>query len=337
LESKYLFNALQGIAPFLLYMPDPMRGWYLRAREKMNELLAKEKFDILFSWAQPFSSHLLALYIKKQTNLPWVAHFSDPLIDNPFYYQFLINPHRKINTAIENRIVRSADQIHFVSEETASLARKRYDQKVNEKIYVIPHVYDSDFYPESQKVKNSEDVILITHIGSFTGKRNPVNFLRALALLKNRSPSLVQQVRVRFVGRVASKYQKLIRKLNLSDVVECIGYVPYLESLRYMVESDHLLLIDAKFEGTSIFFPSKLVDYFGAGRPILAITPSSGSSARLLREAGINVMADPEDIEDIASLLNQHIHSPLKPSKMVRYSREFVTMDLLNRFEELIS
>jgi hypothetical protein len=45
--------------------------------------------------------------------------------------------------------------------------------------------------------------------------------------------------------------------------------VGYQESLKLMSEADALLVIDAPAD-QSVFLPSKLIDYIGAGRPISA-------------------------------------------------------------------
>ena len=67
-----------------------------------------------------------------------------------------------------------------------------------------------------------------------------------------------------------------------------------------MESADLLLIVDAPGE-ISVFLPSKLVDYIGAGRPICALTPP-GAAARVTREAG-GWVADPADAEAGATAL----------------------------------
>ena len=50
-----------------------------------------------------------------------------------------------------------------------------------------------------------------------------------------------------------------------------------------------LLILDAPFK-ISVFFPSKLVDYIGANKPILAITPE-GSCAEIVRKLGFVLLS----------------------------------------------
>jgi hypothetical protein len=63
-----------------------------------------------------------------------------------------------------------------------------------------------------------------------------------------------------------------------------------------MKEADGLILVDADAD-QSVFLPSKLVDYLGAGRPIFGVTPP-GTSANLLRTLGDHQVSprDPEAI-----------------------------------------
>jgi glycosyltransferase involved in cell wall biosynthesis len=57
-----------------------------------------------------------------------------------------------------------------------------------------------------------------------------------------------------------------------------------------MQEADVLMVIDADVPD-SVFLPSKLIDYLGAGRPVLGITPPDSGSARVIRKAGGWVVA----------------------------------------------
>jgi hypothetical protein len=99
--------------------------------------------------------------------------------------------------------------------------------------------------------------------------------------------------------------------------------VEYEESLQEMRSADGLLIIDAPFE-QSVFFPSKLVDYLWARRPILALTPP-GTSANIVMAAG-GLVASPENPETIASGLADMIQQlragsigPPKENVVLRY------------------
>jgi ribosomal protein L11 methylase PrmA len=67
--------------------------------------------------------------------------------------------------------------------------------------------------------------------------------------------------------------------------------------------------------------PSKLIDYFGAGSPILAITPS-GTTADLVKEYG-GAVASPFDADDVAVKLTQEISDIKKNNKSVKINHHF--------------
>jgi hypothetical protein len=67
-----------------------------------------------------------------------------------------------------------------------------------------------------------------------------------------------------------------------------------------MRSADLLLNIEAPF-AQSVFLPSKLVDYIGAERPVLGITPP-GTASRVIRTLG-GWVAGPDDPEAIAAIL----------------------------------
>ena len=67
-----------------------------------------------------------------------------------------------------------------------------------------------------------------------------------------------------------------------------------------MAAADGLLVIDAPAK-KSVFLPSKLIDYLGAGRPILGLT-SPGTSANLINQLG-GWVASPDDVEAVAAAI----------------------------------
>jgi glycosyltransferase involved in cell wall biosynthesis len=87
--------------------------------------------------------------------------------------------------------------------------------------------------------------------------------------------------------------------------------VDYTESLALMRASDALLVVDAPAE-RSVFLPSKLVDYLGAGRPIVALTPP-GAAADLVDRAG-GWVADPADPVAGADALAAALRGAAAPS-----------------------
>ena len=66
---------------FLFYYP-----FFKRMLLKINI----KSFDFLMTRSQFHSSHLLGLFIRNRSDIPWFAHFSDPWHNNPVQKQIFI-------------------------------------------------------------------------------------------------------------------------------------------------------------------------------------------------------------------------------------------------------
>jgi hypothetical protein len=138
-----------------------------------------------------------------------------------------------------------------------------------------------------------DDALRVRYVGNFYGTRTPAPLLRALAALHSSDPSSLDRVFFELVGVTDPNIVESCGAGGLPAGVVSVGPpVGYGESLRLMTEADGLLIIDAPAD-VSVFLPSKLIDYVGAGRPVLGLTPR-GAAARLITRLG-GWVADPSD------------------------------------------
>ncbi|MBL8487360.1 MAG: glycosyltransferase [Rhodocyclaceae bacterium] len=264
----------------LTNLPDRQRPWAMRtAREAVaTGLVGRE--DVLVTFGQPMSDHLAGLRIKRATGCPWVAHFSDPWTDNPFHWEVPLQ--RTLLRRMEASVVQAADRLVFTSEETVELVMAKYPAALRAKASALPHAFDPGLYGEAEPADGRK---VVRYVGAFYRQRNPLALMEAIRALRARAPRLLEGVRFELVGPWNGNAGWTPQDAGLpADLATTRKPVPYLESLRLMRSADLLLILDAPFE-QSVFFPSKLVDYIGAGRPVLAFTPP-GTSARVLAEVG---------------------------------------------------
>ena len=287
---------------FTEQLPDPQRWWVSGARRAALSLLDDVACDAILSFGNPMSDHLVGLALKRDTGLPWVAHFSDPWVDNPFLSYS--RPARAINIRLEREVIGNADRVVFVSRETRGLVMAKYPETWRSRSRVLPHYFDPDLYPRAPQQTHT---MVFRHLGTLYGPRTPEPLFRALDRLKSRNPELLDGVRLEMVGPCypPTLMDEWLAPFDLTDTVSYRATVPYLESLKLMAESDALILMDAPAD-ENVFLPSKLVDYIGARRPILGITPLRGPSAELIRQAG-GLTADPGDIDGIADAVHAYI------------------------------
>jgi hypothetical protein len=242
-----------------------------------------QHYDLIISWSQWHSIHLAAAEIKRQfPGIPWIVHMSDPWADNPFLPR--IPGFSAMQRLMERKVIAHADAIHFTTNETLALVMRNYPAAWAEKAHVLPHTYATELYPEPVPAR-WDGRWVIRYLGNFYGPRNPRSLARALAELQKSQPSLLEGVAIELVGRWIDNAQWHPEDEGVQGSLLVFRKpVSYRESLRLMRDSDMLLILDAPFE-VSVFFPSKLVDYIGAGCPILAFTPD-GACADVLRKVG---------------------------------------------------
>ena len=293
-ESGLFINNLARLFRFLVQMPDIKIAWYYFAYKHAISMLKTTKFDLIHSWAQYFTGHLVGLKIKKKTGLPWIAHFSDPWVDNPYSKYGRIDGF--VNRKMEEAVIKNADAIVFVSEETRQLVMKKYPSEMMSKAFVIPHCYDEELQLTHTKRRNSK--FTLTYTGNFYGNRTPVPLFRAIRNIVVKKPDIGKLLQIQIVGKLYPDYKNMISELGIEKVVSHIDVVPYMESLKYISNADVLLLIDAPSIGPSVFLPLKLIEYLGSGNPIFGITPLEGASANLIRKLG-GIVVSPDDIDGI--------------------------------------
>jgi glycosyltransferase involved in cell wall biosynthesis len=287
--NQKIFNFLR----YFSYFPDKYSHFNKYIFKKAIEINV-EKYGAIISWSQSHSIHLAALKIKKRfPTLPWIAHLSDPWADNPFFFKYV--GYRTIQKPLEKKVIKNADAINFTTNLTRMMVMKKYPNKLINKTYVTPHSYDLSLY-KSKKTDNSNN-IKITYFGNFYGPRNPLKFLKALEQLNKNNSHLFKNILFEFIGKWIGNEDWKLNNLNLpKGLINIEKPISYTESLQRMQDSDMLLILDAPFK-TSIFFPSKLVDYIGAKKPILAFTPE-GSCAEIVREIG-GFVYYPESVSSI--------------------------------------
>jgi hypothetical protein len=249
--------------------------------------------EAMITFGSPMSDHLIGLELKKLYNLPWLAHFSDPWVDNPFKNFSWIS--EKANRKFERQVFEEADALLFTSDETIDLVMAKYPKELRRKCGLLTHSYESNKYMTPQ-VRESQ--ITIRFLGDLYGPRTPRPLFTALNAINKESPELLRDVKFEFVGSMCelNVWEMGLRELP-DGLVHLCDTVPHSRSLELMTSADGLLVIDAPAT-TSPFLPSKLIDYIGAGRPVFGITPP-GTASRIISELGGRVgnPSDPEAVK----------------------------------------
>ena len=322
--------------------PDEHEQWRFLSLQEGERLIRSNHYDLILSFAQPWSSHRVGLSIKENTHLPWVAHFSDPWVDNPYYKNWNASQRTKMQ-AWEEEAIRAADAIVFTNQQTSHLVMRKYPPAWKRKAFVVPHGFEEYKAGLSSKQTPSSQ-FLIVHTGNLYGLRTPEHLIKAIKELKIIGV-LDEKLKVKFIGFVKNKnkYLNLAKQLGVDKYFEFIGKLSYEKTAQIASRANALLLIDAPSEGESLFLPSKLVDYLRFNKPILGLTPLKGAAADLLETIECPIVA-PEDVkgiaEKLAKMLDEHKHGKLKISSKFKrgaanYNIEITTSKLNNVLKDV--
>ena len=296
-QESFVVRATWRIAPMLRDYPDTARVWIRPATHAAVRVAASESPAALISFAQPWSDHLIGLRVHRATQLPWVAHFSDPWADSPY----ATLRQRSIWGRMEAEVIRDATAVVFVTQETADLVMKKYPEAWRRKVAIVPH----GFVPNQREaafaqMPNGTRPPKLVYTGRFyRGVRTPLALFEALATLNRQSP-LAGQLELSLTGPDVGDYAAEAVRLGLGRVVKLHGKVSPSMAADAAAAADALLVIDAPSDGASVFLPSKLVDYLAFRKPILGLTPARGATASLLNRLHFPVV-QPDDVPAIAS------------------------------------
>lgn len=273
--------------------PDAMR--FLRGPgRRLVAGLDLDRYDAMVSWSQWHSVHLLALDVRAlRPDLRWLAHFSDPWVGNPLVA--LHGAADRMASSMEASVVEAADVLEFTTEETARHMLGRYPADLTAKARVVPHVFDERLYPDV--VAGVGERLTMRYLGTFYGARSPKPLLDALATLAASEPGCLDGIDVELVGGADRGTTRHVDGLP-TGMPRWSPPVDYLSSLGLMRSADLLVLVDAPAT-VNLYLASKLIDYIGASRPIVALTPP-GRAADIVRALGGPVAApdDPAAVVD---------------------------------------
>jgi len=270
---KITINEEQGI--FRLMKRAFRRGLYqlfeypdIELMFKVKKALAMERgYDLLISIAVPHPVHWGVAWAWRNEDCiaqSWVADCGDPYMGSALD-SFSKMPYFKF---FEKSFCRKADYISVPLEE----AKEGYYQEFRNKIQVIPQGFNFDeiTIESSNYIKN--DVPTFAYAGGLIpGGRDPRLFLEYLT-------SLDLDYKFFVFTKNAELIKPYLEKAN--GKIEVQNYIPREQLLRFLATMDFLV----NFENdTALQLPSKLIDYYLIGRPVLSV-PSFKIDRKIIDE-----------------------------------------------------
>ena len=281
----------------------------------------------------PIPSALVIGYvINKLLNVPWIVDLRDPLLQD----DYPVSPaKRKIFKWLELKIVKHASVAVITTKGTQRLYQQRFPLLPKSFWQLIPNGFDDEIFDAiEEKIKPSntekiatESVFTLLHSGViYPSERDPLHLFNALAELKKEGEIDAQRfnLRLRATGH-DELYSPILKRLNISDIVELVPLIPFEEAVEEMFTANALLIMQDANCNEQI--PAKTYEYIRVGRPILALTPEEGDTGQLLSQIDHSIVCPLDD----KSMIKKAIVSVVKHAKVVNENNDY---QLFSRTEQ---
>lgn len=319
------------------FIPDARKFWIKPSIKFLTEWLKTNKVDAMVSTGPPHSMHMIALGVKNNTGLPWLADFRDPWTNIDFYHELMLSKRAdKQHHEQELKVLSNADNVVVISN-----SMKTDFLKIKDRDYaVITNGFDYSDIENKEVITDPK--FSLAHIGSMAKSRNPENLWKALADLKERIPGLSDDLVIKLVGSIDIAVINSLEKYNLTANLEKIEYRPHDEIIAIQQQSRVLLLVINDTPNSKVILPGKFFEYMASGRPILCIGPIDGDAAEIIHDTHAGVVADTSNYDEIREKISSLYHNyrsgndVVKTENISRFSRKELTKTMAATLENMV-
>ena len=329
-ESPVQASGLRKNVLAALHIPDRYWGWYWPALRAADQMLRRDKFDVLFSSGPPWIPHVIARRIKHKHRIPWLADFRDPWaklshgnVERPGWWN-------RRSEKMEEDCVRDSDIVICNTQRLRDGMRQAYPAIDPEKFRFLSNGYDDSASIQAPPGEAGPQKLLL-HLGSLYGERRIDTFLSAFAKLLGSGQIPPHSAKVVFQGDTDAKYiaaaDSIVPELIKDKSVEFRPRVRFQEAQQLLWKS-HLLLL---FQGShALQLPAKFYEYLQTGIPIFAVC-DEGALSDVIVATQSGVWTPAADEARIAEKLALALRMPRRTPEEVRQSSSAYQYSSLTR------
>ena len=322
-----------------LFIPDARKFWIKPSIRFLLKYLREHHVNVIISTGPPHSMHLIALKLKEQLHIPWLADFRDPWTDIDYYKEMKISNYAdKKHKELEMKTITTCDAMVVVSPEM----KINYEMMGGKNVQLITNGFDPDDLGSDQAIMDTR--FSISHIGALPPSFNLKGLWQVLSELRETLPGFEKNLVIRLVGKVDDSVIDDLSAKNLEKLVELPGYVTHDKAANFMKQSAVLLLvINQNSPNARGILTGKFFEYLAARRPILAIGPTDGSLAGILEESGAGKISVYNDVDQIKKMVmdlyDKYLHNKLINSGegIDKFTRKRLTAQLAEVLNDIIN
>lgn len=322
LPIKNVPNVLKGVSNLLLPY---------QFKTAINKFYSDERFDLIISPTPPITLVSLAKFFKKKDNAKFYLILRDIFPQNAVDLGFMKKNsflHKYFRNK-ENNLYKEADLIGCMSQGNIDYIKEHNPEVEISKLHELRNFqkkYDGYGFNHQtlRKKYNLEDKFVVVFGGNM-GKPQQLENVLELAL----RCSEYKNVLFLLLGE-GVQMQKLAKTIAISNIdnIRIQGTIPKQEYQDLLSVCDvGLISLHKKFTIPNI--PSKALDYFNVGIPVLASLDQATDFGTILENANAGLWSIAEDIDNFKQNFDKLYHDKLLRNEMGKNGRVYFENNLL--------
>jgi len=262
------------------FIPDARAFWIKPSVNYLTKYLKVNHIDAIFSDGPPHTNTMIACLLKEKTGIPWLADFQDPWTQVDYYQRLSLTKWAdKKHHKLEQKAFQHADAITIVSE----VWKKDLESIGAKNVSVVVWGYDEDDFKDLQPTFDKK--LTITHAGLLGDDRNPKLLFEVIAeLCHELGENFRQAIEIQLIGQVDTSVIQSYTSCGIANYVRLIPQLERKEAVKYVVNSQLLLLLLNQADNAMGRIPGKLFEYLAVQRPILCLGLPDSDVDKILQQ-----------------------------------------------------
>lgn len=261
--------------------------WKREVVKYLKSNFSKNQFDVVFSSYPSLGAPWTAKYIRKNSIAKmWISDFRDPVNYENNSNLILF----KLNTMIQNNILKNADYITYISKGIA----KKFNPVLSSKYIYLPNGFDMDDV-NGLELDNKDislnDTLIISYVGSlYGGERSIEPLFKAIQELRETNNYL--KIKFIYAGKEFNILNAQASLYGVENILENRGFVTRAEAVSIQMYSDIVVVSTWNTEKDQGILSGKLYECFLTKKPIIGLvngTKPNSELSNVVRNVGAGI------------------------------------------------
>ncbi|TWX52486.1 glycosyltransferase [Colwellia hornerae] len=278
---------------------DRWSTWIPTAIYRGLEIIKQEKPDVIWSTYPTMSAHIIANVLAKKTGIPLIVDYQDPL--GYIHKKNVPSFKKKISLKVDKAVLNRCRHAIFATDEAKQAYIDYHQMENKDKFHCIENGYDESNFDlinslsENIKSPFSANKFSLYYSGVlYPDGRDPTPTFYAIAKLIHDKVITSSNFELVFQGSGDGLlYKEVLEHLKIHHLVTFLASVPFVDSLKNMMDATALLLIQDDVFNLQV--PGKLFEYIRAKKPVLVAAPLTSATGQVADKSNCGTIAHSKD------------------------------------------